>query len=235
MAELLKKIEDMDVEEILALTGDDLEVMIKLQMAEDGIKILSAPDVPGYKDSPDLDVVGFTCDMLNAVILPNADDVRAVIKVIVDCGGKYINHDYTLGVDVAHGDPTQNEYGSDRAAIVSKKMYSKGMVADHESVIKINNQIKSDYEKQRTEYNETQKEASAIRESIYVKWREVRNERWMMEDWVRRFREYVKLANGDHEVAENFFAKAYKGSWGDGWWKSALEWVRAHVDDEGIE
>lgn len=65
----MKGITEMTEQEILALTEEDVQKLIKLRMMEEGIKIMDKPEVPELFEIEPADLKVFTIPSLKVTLL----------------------------------------------------------------------------------------------------------------------------------------------------------------------
>ena len=86
----MKKITELSEKEILDLTIEDVELMIKLKKAEEGIKLLPKPKEPIYFDIKAPDVVVYSCILFgDNLVFEDIEELNKVINVIKNTASKY--------------------------------------------------------------------------------------------------------------------------------------------------
>lgn len=79
----MKNINEMTEQEILALTEEDVQKMIKLRMMEEGIKIMDRPRVPELFEVEPADLEIFTIPILSGFAFTNMEEANAVAKALI--------------------------------------------------------------------------------------------------------------------------------------------------------
>lgn len=208
----MKKITEMTEQEILALTDSDLDLLIKLGMAEAGIKLLDMPVEPKYFPTPKKDCVAYAVSGFNLVFKEKelADQLSHLLSEIID---KSFAPDYERGNYELKflKNYNQSDYSFSSVGNVTKEDYfNRETLASFSELVKENNKAKKEYEEQLAEYNDAHDKASYIRDDIYEAHATVVSKYQKMENIKRQYLVYLKLANGDSDIAMNFLEKAYE-------------------------
>jgi hypothetical protein len=201
-------ITEMTEQEILALTTADLDRLVQLRMAEEGIKLLQAPTEPTYADVPAPDVTVYDVGCLDSVV-----DDRETALTIAEVIGQGKTHLRSL----SYGRDYKTQYlgsGAESAAyqageFKAKKVYSWSLWQSVSKTIEDNAKLKETYEKGLKEYRDATNEAAWVREEIYGRFDDVCAKYAKLERLRDTFAEYLKLADGDQETALKFMDKAY--------------------------
>lgn len=97
----MKKITEMTEQEILALTEEDVQKIIKLRMMEEGIKIMDKPQVPELFEIAPADVQIFTIPILDGFAFTDMEEVTKVAEVLQNVNSlRKVDYDWNkLGSD----------------------------------------------------------------------------------------------------------------------------------------
>lgn len=199
--------------EILALTDEQVEKIIKLKMAEDGVKIIAPPEEPKYHEIPEGNEVIFQVDGVSAffsdrtVASQVADLLRENRKCLKETN---YSHDYNRKFQKDWG---LDYYGKPEEIKLNEvRVYSKDLLASIQEDIKANNEIEKNYNEAKKEYDNSNDAASEIKEEVWEKVYYVRRKQADKEAAYARFQEYLALAENDKEQAMIFYKKAYSPS-----------------------
>lgn len=91
----------MTEQEILALTEEDVQKIIKLRMMEEGIKIMDKPKVPELFEISPADVQIFTIPILDGFAFTDMEEVTKVAEVLQNVNSlRKVDYDWNkLGSD----------------------------------------------------------------------------------------------------------------------------------------
>ena len=123
----MKTINELSEVEILALTSEEIEGMIKYKMAEEGVKLLKKPEEPDYHKIPDPDKTVFVCPLFgDSLVFENMDEANSVIDVLRGCMSKNrIANDWQVNSNLYFIKPNIIEsYLGDWDAISTKRAYT---------------------------------------------------------------------------------------------------------------
>lgn len=210
----MKKITEMTEQEILALTEEDVQKIIKLRMMEEGIKIMDKPKVPELFEIAPADVQIFTIPILDGFAFTDMEEVTKVAEVLQNVNSlRKVDYDW-------------NKLGSDYKYLTKKERYAfrgdsdfdvqSGWVYSGELYAKIadfavqNKAMKEQAKKDKEEYESQLQEASGITTEIRERVSEVRSKYMRLNDLTRRFAiDYFPLSDNNEDMAIKFMTKAY--------------------------
>lgn len=206
----MKTINEMSEKEILSLTGEQLETLVKIRMAQEGIKILSEPVKPEYLPIAEPDVLAYDVEGYN-LIFTDIETAQKASQFILELKDKlkkevYGRH-YQLKT-LTSGDD-RSYHLRDVGKIQPKKFYSKKLLAEMEDSFSANERTKKQYDTLLAEYTDNYNSAASIREEIYDRYNEVVDKYSNMERMKSKYSEYLTLAENDSTIAMNFLKKAY--------------------------
>lgn len=78
----MKGITEMTEQEILALTEEDVQKLIKLRMMEEGIKIMDKPEVPELFEIEPADLKTFTIPFFEGYAFTDMEEANAVAEAL---------------------------------------------------------------------------------------------------------------------------------------------------------
>lgn len=206
----MKKITEMSDAEIIILTNEELETLIKLDMAHEGIKLIEKPKEPEYISIPEKDKTVFTIGGTDLMFedRQHAQTISDTLLAIRDASFKSsYNSDYNL----RYVKKTKlDRYDYDKIGTISAESYYQRETVDNiEENVKANNKLKKQYENEFADYQEAYDSAKNIREDIYNAYEVACAKQRNMFLMKSKFSDYLKLANQDQEIAMNFLKKAY--------------------------
>jgi len=210
----MKKINELSEQEILNLTTEDVELMIKLRKAEEGIKLVAKPRLPDYFEikPPDLIVYSFTL-FGDELVFENIEDLNKVINVIKNASSKKrVDYDWNkLGSDYKYAESElKKPYNGDWHTTKSEHVYSLELYNEISDLAAQNKKLKDQYEKELKEYEASLSEVKWIEDDINEKVSEVKDKYWELESFCRKFKyDYMPLSSDNENIAMNFMDKAY--------------------------
>jgi hypothetical protein len=194
----MKKINELTEQEILDLTDEQVEKMVKLYWAEEGVKMLKEPEKPKYHEVPKEDLTRYMSNVFNCTFadFEEAKKAHDFIKELKSLK----NYSYLL-----HG---KVERGFTQGDIETIGVYSSELHANVEPLKKANAELKASYENALSEYNSEKERQDELSSRIWDRVNEVRDEYSHMENMYDIYKEYLELAGGE-SMAMAFLKKAY--------------------------
>lgn len=206
----MKKIDEMTHEELISVTNKQIDQLVKLEAAEQGIKILPKPSpVEVFLDTPKKHAEAWTCKATNYWFLDldvlrkficfmreNSDhvarqkdqwDAKSEFLVRGVREGEYQN-DLEINHSVFYWD---EQYHSTVKSIEEKKRLEK----EHSDLME--------------EYENSWKNLNSIRDQIEGIVQEALELESRCLSYIARLDEYLEIAEGNKEQAWKFFVKAY--------------------------
>lgn len=210
----MKKINELTEQEILSLTTEDVELMIKLRKAEEGIKLIPRPKEPSYFEIKPPDLVMYSCTLFeDSLVFEDIEELNKVLNVIKETKSKYrLEYNWNkLGSDYKFATKElKQSYGAEWHSTNSTQTYSVELYNEIVDMASQNKKMKEQYEKELKEYEDVISNAKWIEDEINERVLEAREKYWKLESFCRKFRfDYIPLANQDEAVAMNFMDKAY--------------------------
>lgn len=203
--EQLKQFDQLTDVELIELSNEQIDWYIKLKKAENGVRILAEPTYPTYREVPEPDM---TLYCVGQHCFVNQDTAASIAKSINQhvADSFRVDYDYYRGgsqYKYARRDDTRME------DVAIQRVYSKAVYDSIADIIASNKKIEAQYEKLLNEYNEENQKASDLVNHIYDAISAARERLEQFGEYKVRILEYLRLANGNAEVAWNFFDKAY--------------------------
>lgn len=205
----MKKINELSDKEILALTSEQLDKMVKLEMAEKGIKILEKPQLKELKPVPEKTEVAYNVSGVSYP-LKNKEQAEKLAKVLEEVKSSFVNTSY-VGSDYATKYIKEMETSSKEylGKITEELYYSRTQITSIKEVIDENKAIKEAYDAELSEYNSAYDEAAYIREDIYNRRQEVVDKYYRLDNLKTHYEQYLKLADGNAKTAMKFLKNAF--------------------------
>lgn len=207
----MKDIKEMTDEEILALTDEDVQKMIKYEAAKHGIALKTKPGDPKYMTLDPPNDVYYRIPILFGYIFGSRDEAEAVSNALKNSRSLFkaekkwgkCDHYYVISQPVGVCD-------SSECSIEQTKAYSP---AEYDTVIRIidgNRKIKDDFNERMSIYEEYLDNIKDISDSIegHVAGVKARFNEFEKLSYIFAI-EYFPLSDNNEEVAMNFMDKAY--------------------------
>ena len=206
----MKGITEMTEEEILALTEEDVQKMIKLRMMEEGIKIMDKPKIPELFEIEPADIQYFSIPLLDGFAFTDINEATKVAEILKSAKSlRKVDYD---GSDYKFLKKSERYKfnGNSDFDIISGWAYSDELYAKISNFAAQNKVMKEQAAKDQKEYDEKMQEASGIISEIsgWVKEVKVKYER--LNRLTYKFAtDYYPLSDHNEDMAMKFMAKAY--------------------------
>jgi len=212
----VKKINELTEQEILNLSTEGIDKMIKFRMAEEGIKFIDYPTKPEYHEVPKPTTKVYYCHLLGTSLsFTDMEELNSVLEVINGC--KSIcsvdnNYDLSEGHKYYMKDKIENATWSTEApdTIVPITVYTHKEYSEVKEKLKENAKNKKDFKAKLKEYDNAIKDAQWVRDEIMERVNEITSKYNKLGNYIHRFNsEYLPLADNNKEIAMKFLNKAY--------------------------
>lgn len=210
----MKKINEMTEQEILALTEEDVQRMIKFSMMENGIKIIEKPKEPDLFEISPADTQCYSIPILDGYAFTDIEEAKAVAEALQNAVSlRKVEYDWNkLGSDYKY--LTKKERysykGESDFVMMSLWIYSKELYAKITDNAFQNKLAKERYEKEKREYEDNLKESSGIIQEIRERVSEVQYKYKRLESITYKFAaDYYPLSDDNEKMAIKFLDKAY--------------------------
>lgn len=201
---MMKTIDKMTDQEIYDLTDEQVEKLIVIRCAEEGVRFMDEPPVMktyGYKSISPSHFFYYLEDLNIAVL--DQDDAIKIAKFLSDFDLYRTKYDFTVSNEKLYGK-------LDIINIKHTPMFDTKDEETYKSIKDKNDKIKEEYKDQVDKYNENTKKMSEIRAEIWSKVIDVRRKIDHMNHLKVLFvKEYLPLVDHDTDKAMIFFKKAY--------------------------
>lgn len=210
----MKKINEMTEQEILALSEQDIQNMIKFRMMEEGIKIIDKPKKPELFEIEPADKKVYIIPILNGYAFTDFAKAQKVSEALQNAKSfKKIEYDWNkLGSDYRYLEKKDrysysypNDFGVNEIYVYSNELYAN--IVDFAAQNKVmTKQVEADMKA----YNDAYAAASEITLEIRDKVSEVREKVARLERLTQKFADdYYPLSDNNEDMAIKFMEKAY--------------------------
>lgn len=201
------KITDMSDDQIIALTEEQLDLLIKVECMEQGVPLEPNPPEQSFFELPKGNLAFKVKG--TEFYFESREDADTLAKVITQLAHKrkQAKYDWRTGYDIEWLENYDVE-----VIVEEKNFYDKAQVQDRESFLVKRKTLKEQYEKDKGLYDKSREKVRKISDDIYGIYYEARKESERVNRYKTTFEEYIKLAGGDEIKARAFFDKAYKDS-----------------------
>lgn len=210
----MKKINEMTEQEILALSEQDIQNMIKFRMMEEGIKIIDKPKKPELFEIEPADKKVYIIPILNGYAFTDFAEAQKVSEALQNAKSfKKIEYDWNkLGSDYRYLEKKDrysysypNDFGVNEIYVYSNELYVN--IVDFAAQNKVmTKQVEADMKA----YNDAYAAASEITLEIRDKVSEVREKVARLERLTQKFADdYYPLSDNNEDMAIKFMEKAY--------------------------
>lgn len=210
----MKNINEMTEQEILALTEEDVQKMIKFRMMEEGIKIMDRPRVPELFEVEPADLEIFTIPIFSGFAFTNMEEANAVAKALIKAKTlRKVDYDWQkMGSDYKYlvKQDRYSFYGDSDFSIQTSWAYSNELYNKIVDFAVQNKSMKEQAEKDQKEYENQLQESSGIVSEIRERVKEVNMKYERLESLVWKFAtDYYPLSDNNEDMAIKFMSKAY--------------------------
>lgn len=210
----MKKINEMTEQEILALSEQDIQNMIKFRMMEEGIKIIDKPKKPELFEIEPADKKVYVIPILNGYAFTDFAEAQKVSEALqnaksfrkVDCDWGKLGSDYQyLEKKKRYTFDPSGDFGVNEVYVYSNELYAKivDFAVQNKAMTK---QVEEDLKA----YDDAYAAASDITLEIRERVEEVREKAARLERLMQKFADdYYPLSDNNEDIAIKFMEKAY--------------------------
>ena len=211
----MKAINELSEKKILALTDQEIELMIKLKKAEEGVRFVEKPAEPEYMEVAEPSLAVYTCSLLEGTIaFSDKEELAKVMAALENCKSA-VRVDYKYNATssgVKYATKSLMRYTSSRSwdTVIKSVVYTE---EDYDSVVSIlasNSKLRASYDNALKEYKTAIASSAWIEKEILTRVQEVKDKYQQLDRYCHLFAtEYLPLANNDTAIAMAFIDKAY--------------------------
>ena len=209
----MKNINELTEHEILELTNKDIDMLIRLKKAEEGVRMTLRPESPLYEDIDEPEKTIYSCGLFGQyLVFEDVEEMKAVIDIIKNSKTKSaINTTYSSDVKHTIMEIKPSNYSSAKwDTIETMNVYSEQKHKDLKKKISNNKKLKEQYEKEFKEYEKSVSDSRWIEDEINERTYEVRAKYDMLNSYCNKFKnDYLPIAEDNKEIAMKFMSKAY--------------------------
>lgn len=210
----MKKINEMTEQEILAMTEEDVQKLIKLHLMEQGIKLLEKPKKPELFEIEPADIECYTIPFLDGFAFTNREEAEKVQEALrnatslrkVEYDWNKFNGEYKyLEKKKRYSYKGESDFAIQSMFVYSPELYNKivDFVVQNKAMVE---QVAKDQQ----EYDENLKNSADAISEIRQRVSDIRNKYARLDDLSRRFAvDYYPLSDNNEEMAIKFLEKAY--------------------------
>jgi len=209
----MKKINDYTESELINLTTEEVERIIKLHLVDEGIKLVKKPEEPKLHKLPEKDLVGYTIPNVSFTFekKETAEEVAKILrndfvnlKAVTSswCDSETIETLINL-------DGYYFREGSNSIQVQEKKYYSAELYAEISNKISENKKLSESYRSEKKIYDEVQALSSDTITYVWDIVNQAKHKQELKEKMLETFQDYLGLADADKDIAWNFMNKAY--------------------------
>ena len=196
---MAKRVEDYTKEELVELNGDQVNNLIDLEIAYDGIIPAQAPTMA----MPEKPTIEKTVEMyeIHGLLFKDKEDAEAVVGLKV----------YEEGYDY-NGAGYNYKYIKDlrEPSVIKKMFYDKLAVDNLSEEIKEYNRLKDEYDSALGEYQKYTSKTSKIRDYVYETINGARQYMSDIKTAIDTYKKYLSLTDNDENVSIKLIKDAYK-------------------------
>lgn len=210
----MKKINEMTEQEILALSENDIQNMIKFRMMEEGIKVIDKPKKPELFEIEPADQKVYIIPVLDGYAFTDFAEAQKVADALREAKSfRKVDYDWNkLGSNFKYLEKkdryTYNNEGDFSISEIS--VYSSKLYANIVDFAAQNKAMQKQVEKDMAEYDNAYAAASDITLEIRSRISEVREKHERLERLMHSFaNDYYPLSGNNEEMAMKFMSKAF--------------------------
>lgn len=210
----MKKINEMTEQEILALSEQDIQNMIKFRMMEEGIKIIDKPKRPELFEIEPADQKVYVIPILNGYAFTNFAEAQKVADALREAKSfRKVDYDWNkLGSNFKYLEKKENYTFNDAGdfSVNETHVYSNKLYASIVDFAAQNKAMNEQVEKDMKSYDDAYAAASAITLEIRGRVTEIREKYERLERLTCSFaNDYYPLSDNNEEMAMKFMSKAF--------------------------
>lgn len=213
----MKLISEYTKDELVALKPEEVERIVYLHLANEGIAIPRKPVEPKYEKVPEKDKKLFSIAGVMGVFFEKRKTAEEVAQLLKNnfsdlrkIQSEYWNSDRSERVSAWKVDDWSSRESSVNDIVVEEKaVYSGDLYLQIKSKLEANKKLKENYDKQKEEFDKAE---AAAKDTINMVWdtvRDAQREQEEKDSKLATYKEYLALADGDKDIAWKFMKKAH--------------------------
>lgn len=212
----MKKINELTEQEILNLSSEEIDKMVKFRMAEEGIKFIDYPEKPKYHEVSKPTTKAYYCHLLGPNLsFTDIKELYSVLEVINGCKSicsVYSNYDLPEGHKNYMKTKVENASWSNESpdTITPITVYTHKEYSEIKEKLKENAKNKTEFQAKVKEYDGAINDAQWVRDEVMDRVNKVVSKYDKLNTYIYCFNnEYLPLADNNEEIAMKFLDKAY--------------------------
>lgn len=202
-------IDDMSEEEILELTADDVERLIRFKMASEGVKIPLRPDVQ-VPEPPVLDRSKMvTVYKVGDLAFKSETEAMDFMQFVAKLNFYEVDYQYEVGLENSYLKAMSSHDRESLTRIQTMQVWPQEEWDTVSTKLLKYKKDKKTIEKLWDEYKSEMSAGKEIREDIMDQYNNAHVRRRDLQRSVSLFMEYMQIAEGNVPLATNFFLKAH--------------------------
>jgi hypothetical protein len=203
----MKNIEKMTDLEILSLTDDDVENLVKVAKMEAGVKLMEKPIEPKYEEVPNKDMKFYGISEMSNICFKSLEEAQKLSEEITNLLKTALYKGYN---DYPKNQKSCPSYHRDyfNPTVKVYSYFSPEVAEVGETINKRNSVLRKKYEEEEAEYIKYSAEVKEVVESVWNKVSDTRSKYSRLRNLRDKLTEYKNLAENEKD-AITFFLKAY--------------------------
>ena len=199
----MKNYEELTGKEIMELEEENIQDLIDLECANEGIKLIKRPNEP---QKPELqnDII---CYKIDDMIFKTQKEAQMVFDVLREIKTYKTNYNYESGYDFKYlevDDDFGNNLSIKKTTYLSKKKYK-----EHEEMLVKYESDKSIYDTKYQKWSKENDKRREIEEIVRVYIDKVYEKESEKQDMLIQYKRYLELTNNDELIAKKFLCDAH--------------------------
>lgn len=201
----MKKLDEMSHEEIAALTDEQIDTLVDMECAKQGVAIIDKPAEPNalkVDSNPDLAVY-----TVGGFVFTEPGPAAEVAALLKEHQGSLVKSDYEWAA--GHNNYYANDY-EEKVEVTPGHILSWKKFQEIRGDLQVAETTRGDYTKEQKKWQEGYDQRAKIRKDILLK---IKKHKEAEDDYQRYhavMARYVELSDGDKKIALKFFEEAHK-------------------------
>lgn len=211
----MKRYSELSTEEFIKLNDNEIEQLIKLECAYEGVILSPMPEEPTYEEEPNADgPIAYKLSDISNIVVKDKNILVDLIEFLE------VNRPMLYSIDNMHiGDKSFNivtdlkrhNWGNERMEFDIKRIstYDIKTVDSYKEKIRSNQTLTDKYKEDIKKWKEGRNGFDSIVREVHDAYNNAISINENKCDKLNQFKEYLDLADGDEDIAWTFFNKAY--------------------------
>jgi hypothetical protein len=186
---------DFSVKERSEMSEDDVSKLLDLELMSKGVMKVEAPQLRKVEDVKVKQEEWFE---VNGVFFKTMEQAGQFLQLLPHRS----NYEYALGYDYKHAEPIVEE-------VKLVKLYNSQSLMNAATLVKKNKEAKEYNEKVSSKWNNDRKKMDDTLSEVWNDWRSCLSTKERHESVRGTYEEYLRMCEGNVELAEQFLLKVY--------------------------